>query len=145
MNKATTLFTVCALMIAGYAGARIYEDHLVYGDAQPAPSTDQILASFDRDLNRQATPAGPVRREAIAVDPLYKEINEKLRSQTPSDDQIAASFERAFRAEQFKRDRIASSLLAEPIHVLINNASDAQQADSDLMLATIAKPHEPTP
>ena len=43
-------------------------------------SSDAIRASFDRDMNRDPTPATAITRAAIRNDVLYELVNEPLRS-----------------------------------------------------------------
>ncbi len=48
-------------------------------------STDQIVASFEREFDRQLVPATPVTRAAIDGDVLYKLVNKVLQSEDGTD------------------------------------------------------------
>jgi hypothetical protein len=49
-------------------------------DSRADEATDPIAASFDRDLNRVATPAPAATRHEIDDDELYFRINRQLQS-----------------------------------------------------------------
>ena len=42
---------------------------------QVPQDTDQVAASFERELNREPGPAMPIHRESIARDELYEALN----------------------------------------------------------------------
>ena len=135
MHAKTILLTVSATMIAGYTYARLFSEDA--GAPQPGLANTEILASFDRDLNRQPTPRGPVQRESIEADPLYAEVNAKLRGAQPANDQILASFDRAFNREEPTPSRVPRSLVWEPIYVLVNDAERLERDTPDPMVASV--------
>jgi len=47
---------------------------------------DPVVASFERDLGRESTPARPASRDDVAGDPLYGYVNRPLQTPEHHDD-----------------------------------------------------------
>ena len=57
-------------------GSAIVTDWTQPASSNPTPVVeDQVVASFERELNHEPGPATPARREAIDEDVLYRTIN----------------------------------------------------------------------
>lgn len=66
MNTARTITATILIITTLYAGLTCSEE---------LNSDDPIVASFERELNREPTPARPVQRNAISQDELYAVLN----------------------------------------------------------------------
>ncbi len=119
-----------AMMIAGFNLAET-------DSGQSVAANHQIVASFDRDMHRPATPRGPVQRDAIATDPLYNRINQALWNEQPAVDPILASFERDLNREAPVRVEIPRESVLEPMYVLVNQPLYKEQAMPELLLAEV--------
>ena len=70
----TALFAVCLAAAVGHSV--ISPGETAVSAAQPAPDKhDPIVASFERELDREPTPRQWVRRDSIDQDELYRTIN----------------------------------------------------------------------
>lgn len=68
---------LAAVFIATLVIDALTLDVSVRRDGEHEPSgADQVVASFERELNRQPSPAGRPRREAVEDDVLYRAVNE---------------------------------------------------------------------
>lgn len=80
---AVTQYMAAALSIVSFVATFILiAAVLAFGIsfAEESKVTDQIAASFERELNHESPPAAQVSRSAIDDDVLYKEVNETIWS-----------------------------------------------------------------
>jgi len=70
-----TLLTIAALLAGALSSA---------AETRPAPaSADAVVASFQRDLDREPPPARPITRDDVAADVLYAYVNRPLQTPGP--------------------------------------------------------------
>lgn len=78
LKSAALQYVAGTLTVSGFVGGVIVAMTLLLGafaNADDILEKDQVIASFERALNHDATPASAVTRSAIRDDVLYRALN----------------------------------------------------------------------